>query len=99
MTHIIEAFARSAAAAVLLLLSSTAGFAQFQATQDENGDTVVLDTGGQVVDIAPADPVGIRPPFCPAGSFYVFEVQSDKTELVLADCVTSSEQYTVEMGL
>lgn len=99
MTHIIEAFARSAAATILLLLSSTAGFAQFQATQDDNGDTVVLDTGGQVVDIAPADPVGIRPTYCPAGSFYVFEIQSDKTELVLADCVSSSEQYTVEMGL
>ena len=98
MTQMIEACARFAAAAALLLLSSTAGFAQFQATQDDNGDTVVLDTGGQLVDIAPADPVGVRPTYCPAGSFYVFEIQSDKSELVLADCVSSSEQYTVEMG-
>ena len=39
----------------------------------------------------------IRPTYCPAGSYYAFEVQTDKTELVLSDCVTSSEQYTVDM--
>ena len=97
MNRIIKARARLAAAAVFLLASSSVGMAQFHAVQDEDGNTTVLDTSGQVVDIAPADPVGIRPTYCPAGSFYVFEVQTDKTELVLTDCVTSSIQFTVEM--
>ena len=99
MTWIIGARAKLAAASFLLLASSTGGMAQFQAVQGEDGVPVVVDTGGQVVDIAPADPVGVRPSFCPAGSYYAFEVQTDKTELVLADCVTSSEQYTVDMQI
>lgn len=88
---------RLTAAAVFVLLSSAAAMAQFRATLDSNGETVVLDTSGVEVEIASADPVGVRPTYCPAGSYYAFEVQTDKTELVLADCVTSSVQFTVEM--
>jgi hypothetical protein len=88
---------RLAAAAILLLLSSSAGMAQFHAIPDPDGDTVVLDTEGAPVDIAPADPVGVKPDYCPHTSYYVFEIQSDKTELVLADCLTGLHQFTVDM--
>jgi hypothetical protein len=56
-----------------------------------------VDASGTQVDIAPADPVGVRPEYCPSASYYVYEVQTDKTELVLADCLTGLHQYTVDM--
>lgn len=86
-----------AAAAVVLFLSSTGGMAQFRATPNLDGDPIILDATGQEVLIAPADPVGTRPMDCPTDAYYVAEVQSDKTELVLTDCATSQHQYTVEM--
>lgn len=85
------------AAAALLLLSSTGAMAQFYATLDEDGNTTVYDTNGQVVPIATAEPVGTRPIDCPSDAYYVSEVPSDKTELVLTDCASSQDQYTVEM--
>ena len=86
-----------AVAAFVLFLSSTGGFAQFLAMLNVDGDTIVFDTSGQEVPIATADPVGSRPMDCPSDAFYVSEVQSDKTELVLTDCATGLDQYTVEM--
>jgi hypothetical protein len=103
MAQIVQKWAGSnivgklAGAAAIVLLSSTASMAQFHATLNDSGETVVLDESGVEVDIAPADPVGVRPSYCPAGSYYASEVPTDKTELVLADCVTSSLQFTVEM--
>ena len=85
------------AAAIALFLSSTGGMAQFHATLDTDGNTTVFDTNGQEVPIATADPVGTRPFDCPSDAYYVSEVQSDKTELVLTDCATNQDQYTVEM--
>ena len=85
-------------AAVLLVLSTPAAMAQFFATHDDNGDTVVIDQNELPVQIAQADPVGDRPSYCPAGSFYVSEVLTDKTELVLTDCIVSSLQFTVQMA-
>ncbi len=87
----------AAVAAACLLLSSSAGMAQFHAVPNPDGETVVLDADGAPVDIAPADPIGVRPDYCPHTSYYVFEVQSDKTELVLADCLTGLHQFTVDM--
>jgi len=86
------------AAALVFALSTTAAMAQFYATHDDNGDTVVVDQYDLPVQIAQADPVGERPPYCPAGSFYVSEVLTDKTELVLTDCIVSSLQFTVQMA-
>ena len=71
--------------------------AQFYATLDEDGDTTVFDTNGAEVPIATADPVGERPFDCPSDAYYVSEVPTDKTELVLTDCATSQNHYTVEM--
>ena len=85
------------AAALLWLASPSITLAQFHAVPDPNGETIVLDESGQQVDIAQADPVGVRPDYCPSTSYYVYEVQSDKTELVLADCLTGLHQYTVDM--
>ena len=90
-------YTRHMGAAALLLLSSTGAMAQFHATLDEDGNTTVYDTNGQVVPIATADPVGTRPIDCPSDAYYVSEVPSDKTELVLTDCASSQDQYTVEM--
>ena|SRR4051812_39399410 len=86
------------AAALVFALSTTAAMAQFYATHDDNGDTVVVDQNALPVQIAQADPVGERPSYCPAGSFYVSEVLTDKTELVLTDCIVSSLQFTVQMA-
>jgi hypothetical protein len=86
-----------AAMVALLALSSTEGKAQFYATLDEEGNTTVYDTNGAEVPIATADPVGVKPLDCPSDAYYVSEVPSDKTELVLTDCPTSQNQYTVEM--
>jgi hypothetical protein len=86
-----------AAAITLLVLSSAEGRAQFYATIDEEGDTTVYDTNGVEVPVATADPVGERPFDCPSEAYYVSEVPSDKTELVLTDCATSQNHYTVEM--
>lgn len=86
------------AAALVFALSTTAAMAQFYATHDDNGDTVVIDQNGLPVQIAQADPVGERPSYCPAASFYVSEVLTDKTELVLTDCIVSSQQFTVQMA-
>lgn len=86
------------AAATLLLISTSASLAQFQATVDEDGNTTVLNAGGQEVPIAPAEPVGTKPMDCPIGAFYVSEVPNDTTELVLTDCATGQQQYTVEMA-
>jgi hypothetical protein len=86
-----------ATASIVLLLSSTAAFAQFHATPDIDGNVTVYDADGVEVEIAPAEPVGIRPMVCPSGAYYVSEVPSDKTELVLTDCTTSQHNYTVEM--
>jgi hypothetical protein len=85
------------AAVILLLSSSYPAVAQFHAVPNPDGETIVLDTAGLPVDIAPADPVGVKPEYCPHTSYYVYEVQSDKTELVLADCLTGLHQYTVDM--
>ena len=87
-----------AAAAMAFLLSTTAASAQFYATHDPDGNTIVVDQNGQEVQIAQSDPVGERPNYCPAGSYYVSEVLTDKTELVLTDCIISSAQYTVQMA-
>jgi hypothetical protein len=78
-------------------LLPTAGFAQFHAVPDAGGDTIVIDANGLPVEIAPADPVGVRPGYCPPTAFYVYEVQTDKTELVVVDCLTGEQQYTVDM--
>jgi len=86
-----------AATVAVLILSSTHGWAQFHATLDEEGNTTVYDPNGAEVPIATADPVGTRPFDCPSESYYVSEVPSDKTELVLTDCATNQDQYTVEM--
>ena len=86
-----------AAATALLVLSSTDGQAQFYAMIDEEGVTTVYYSDGAVVPIATADPVGERPLNCPSDAYYVSEVPSDKTELVLTDCASSQDQYTVEM--
>jgi hypothetical protein len=85
------------AAVFLLCASPSASLAQFHAAPNPDGETIVLDADGQEVDIAQADPVGIRPDYCPSTSYYVYEVQSDKTELVLADCLTGLHQYKVDM--
>jgi hypothetical protein len=85
------------AAVILLLSSSYPAVAQFHAIPNPDGETIVLDAAGVPVDIAPADPVGVKPDYCPYTSYYVYEVQSDKTELVLADCLTGLHQYTVDM--
>jgi len=82
----------------LFMCSTPGAMAQFYATHDENGDTVVLDQNQLPVQIAQAEPVGERPSYCPAGSFYVSEVLTDKTELVLTDCIVSTIQYTVQMA-
>ena len=84
------------AAAIFLSLSSGA-MAQFYATIDEDGGTTVFDTSDQEVPIATADPVGTRPLDCPSGAYYASEAQSDKTELILTDCASGQNQYTVEM--
>jgi hypothetical protein len=86
-----------ATAALFLLSSSSASLAQFHAVPNPEGETVVLDAVGLPVEIAPADPVGVRPDYCPHTAYYVSEVQTDKTELVLADCLTGEHQYTVDM--
>ena len=86
-----------AAAAIFLLSSSSASLAQFHAVPNPDGETIVIDAEGLPVDIAQADPVGVRPEYCPWTSYYVYEVQTDKTELVLADCATSTHLYTVDM--
>lgn len=86
-----------AAAAFVLLASSSASLAQFHAVPNPDGDTLVLDASGLPVEIAQADPVGVKPEYCPYTSYYVYEVQTDKTELVLADCLTGLQQYTVDM--
>lgn len=86
-----------AAAAFAIFLSTSFGLAQFRAVPDLEGNTVVLDAEGLEVAIAAADPVGTRPMDCPSEAFYVSEVQADSTELVLRDCATSQQQYTVEM--
>jgi hypothetical protein len=86
-----------AAAAFVVLASSSAGLAQFHAVPNPDGETLVLDASGLPVDIAQADPVGVKPDYCPYTSYYVYEVQTDKTELVLADCLTGLHQYTVDM--
>jgi hypothetical protein len=86
-----------AAAALFLLSSSSTSLAQFHAIPNPDGETIVVDADGLQVDIAPADPVGVKPDYCPYTSYYVYEVQSDKTELVLADCLTGLHQYTVDM--
>src|SRR3954447_11233705 len=85
-------------AGALFVLSAPAAMAQFYATHDENGDTVVVDQNSLPVQIAQADPVGERPSYCPAGSFYVSEVLTDKTELVLTDCIVTTVQFTVQMA-
>jgi hypothetical protein len=86
-----------AAAAAVFVLSSAQVAAQFYATLDEQGATTVYDTNGAEVPIATAEPVGTRPMDCPSEAYYVSEVPSDKTELVLTDCATNQNQYTVEM--
>ena len=63
--------------------------AQFHATQDTDGDTIVFDTNDQEVRSHWPIRWGRDPPYCPSGSFYVSEVQTDKTELVLTDCATN----------
>jgi hypothetical protein len=85
------------AAAVFLSAFCSAGMAQFHAVPNPDGDTIVVDEDGLPVDVASADPVGVRPDYCPGMSYYVYEVQSDKTELVLADCATGTHLYTVDM--
>ena len=101
MNRSVNIGARSActltAATVFLLAFGSAGMAQFHAVPNPDGETIVLDTDGLAVEIAPADPVGVRPDYCPWTSYYVLEVQSDKTELLLADCATGEHQYTVDM--
>lgn len=87
----------ASAVAIFLFMSSTGGMAQFYATQDVDGNTTVFDPNGQEVPIATTDPVGTRPIDCPSDAYYVSEVQTDKTELVLTDCATNQNQYTVEM--
>src|SRR4051794_40454863 len=84
-------------AALFLLSSSSASLAQFHAVPNPEGETIVLDESGLTVEIAAADPVGVRPEYCPHTAYYVSEVQTDKTELVLADCLTGEHQYTVDM--
>jgi len=88
---------RIAAATVALVLLSAGSHAQFQAVPNLDGNVVILDTNGTEVAVAPAEPVGIRPMDCPSGAYYVSEVPTDKTELVLTDCATSQSQYTVDM--
>ena len=78
-------------------LLPTAGFAQFHAVPDPSGEIIVVDANGLPVEIAPADPVGVRPGYCPPSAYYIYEVQTDKTELVVVDCFTSEQQFTVDM--
>lgn len=89
--------AKTAAATIVLVLSSTGSYAQFRAVPNIEGDVIILDANDAEVTVAPAEPVGIRPMDCPSGAYYVSEVPTDTTELVLTDCATSQNQYTVEM--
>ena len=84
-------------AALFLLSLSSVSLAQFHAIPNPDGETLVVDAAGLPVEIAKADPIGVRPDYCPYTSYYVYEVQTDKTELVLADCLTGQHQYTVDM--
>ena len=86
-----------AAASIALILSSTGSYAQFRAVPNIEGEVVIVDANDAAVTVAPAEPVGIRPMDCPSGAYYVSEVPTDTTELVLTDCATSQNQYTVEM--
>lgn len=87
----------ASAAAAIIFLSATAAVAQFRATVDADGETTVFDASGQEVPIATADPVGTRPLDCPSDAYYASEAPSDTTELVLTDCATNQNHYTVEM--
>ena len=41
--------------------------------------------------------MGTRPESCPSGAYYVAEVPTDSSKLVLTDCATGTEQHTVEL--
>ena len=66
-------------------------------TQDAYGELKIVDSAGAEVNVAVADPVGTRPEPCPGGAYYVAEVPTDSSKLVLTDCATGTEQHTVEL--
>jgi hypothetical protein len=85
------------AGAVLFVSVSSSAHAQFFATRSYGGEMLVTDAAGTPVDVVASDPVGERPPLCPDESYYVAELPTDISELVLTDCATDEGRYTVEM--
>jgi hypothetical protein len=76
---------------------SSSAYAQFFATRSYGGEMLVTDSAGTPIDVVASDPVGERPPLCPDESYYVAELPTDISELVLTDCATDEGRYTVEM--
>ena len=78
-------------------LAASPATAEFFAEQDLYGELKIVDSAGAEVNVAVADPVGTRPDPCPGGAYYVAEVPTDSSKLVLSDCATGTEQHTVEL--
>lgn len=89
-------FSAGACAGVLIAASSAS--AQFYATQAPTGDIAVVDANGASVEVVTGDPVGERPSLCPSGAYHVVELPTDTSQLVLTDCASGQEQYSVEFG-
>ena len=80
------------------LIAASSASAQFYAAQLPTGDIAVVDATGADVEVVTGDPVGERPAVCPSGAYHVAELPTDTSQLVLTDCASGQEQYSVEFG-
>ena len=85
-----------AALSILLFLASQAPATEFFGEQEADGVRVV-DGSGADVNVLTGNPFGSRPDFCPWGSYYFNELESDKAQLVLTDCATDDGTYPVQV--
>ena len=93
-------FVRKGCLIALLVAAAAPGSAlaqqQFYAKPSVTGDVAVVDEAGEPVAIVTSE-VGVRPAECPGNHFYVAQLPSDASQLVLTDCATDQGQYKVEM--
>jgi hypothetical protein len=86
-----------AALTVLLLFASQAPALEFYGEQDADGGVRVVNDIGAEVNALTGNPIGSRPDFCPSGSYYFTELDSDKAQLVLNACSSDAGEYPVQL--
>ena len=62
------------------------------------GNIDVVDSTGAAVSVVYGTPVGTKPSYCPADSYYVKALETDKAEIVLTDCATGEQNHSVTVS-